>query len=525
MRPAPASHLTSLTAGASATVPSADASSYGQILKSSAIVGGASAFTVAISVIRIKILALLLGPAGVGLVGLYSSILELTQSIAGMGINSSGVRQIARAAGTGDQEQISRTAAVLRWTALLLGVFGAVGLVAFARPIALLTFNNGTLAIPVALLSVAVFFRVVSDGQAALIQGTRRIADLAQIAVVSSLAGTAVGLLFVYVYGENGIVPMLLSIAGATLLCSWWYRRRIILPQAAADLSQVRREASALLKLGFAFMASAVLTTTAAYAIRTLLATGVGLEAAGLYQSAWALGGLYIGFILQAMGSDFYPRLTAVAERNEECNRLVNEQAQVGLLLAGPGVVGTLTLAPLVVAVFYSGKFGGAVEPLRWMCIGMALRVIAWPMGYIVLAKGARGVFLATELAASVVHVGLAVFLVRWFGVVGAAMAFGGLYLWHSVLIYAIVRRMSGFRWSEVNRKLGSVLMFSIVMVFCAFLSLPDTVAYTIGLVATVSTAAYSARALSSLVRFERLPAILQGMVLRLRFTDDRFTR
>ena len=44
-------------------------------------------------------MALLLGPAGFGLMGLYTSILALTQAIAGMGINQSGVRQIAEAVG------------------------------------------------------------------------------------------------------------------------------------------------------------------------------------------------------------------------------------------------------------------------------------------------------------------------------------------------------------------------------------------------------------------------------------------
>ena len=48
------------------------------------------------------------GPAGFGLFGLYGSIAVLTQSIAGMGINSSGVRQIAEAVGSGDKARIAR---------------------------------------------------------------------------------------------------------------------------------------------------------------------------------------------------------------------------------------------------------------------------------------------------------------------------------------------------------------------------------------------------------------------------------
>ena len=122
--------------------------------------------------------------------------------------------------------------------------------------------------------------------------------------------------------------------------------------------SQMKEEAAALLKLGFAFMASGILMMGAAYAVRIMVLRMVGLEAAGYYQAAWTLGGLYVGFILQAMGADFYPRLTAVAKDNAACNRLVNEQAQISLLLAGPGVIATLTFASVVIALFYSAEFG-----------------------------------------------------------------------------------------------------------------------------------------------------------------------
>ena len=173
------------------------------------------------------------------------------------------------------------------------------------------------------------------------------------------------------------------------------------------SLPNQEQEAAALLKLGFAFMASGILMMGAAYAVRIMVLRMVGLEAAGYYQAAWTLGGLYVGFILQAMGADFYPRLTAVAKDNAVCNRLVNEQAQISLLLAGPGVIATLTFASVVIALFYSAKFGAAVEVLRWICLGTTLQVITWPMGFIIVAKGAQKIFFWAELAWTVVNVGL----------------------------------------------------------------------------------------------------------------------
>ena len=134
-----------------------------------------------------------------------------------------------------------------------------------------------------------------------------------------------------------------------------------------------------------------------AYVVRIVILRKVGVEATGLYQSAWTLGGLYVGFILQAMGADFYPRLTAHSKDNRACNRLVNEQARVGLLMAGPGVIATLTFAPLVIALFYTAKFGAAVGILRWICLGPRCRSLpgrwassSWPRASKTSFSGAK---------------------------------------------------------------------------------------------------------------------------------------
>ena len=209
-----------------------------------------------------------------------------------------------------------------------------------------------------------------------------------------------------------------------------------------------------------------MITLGVAYLIRITVLRKVGFEATGLYQSAWTLGGLYVGFILQAMAADFYPRLTAAADDNVVCNRLVNEQARVGLLLAGPGVIASLTFAPLVVALFYSAKFGAAVGILRWICLGTILQVITWPMGFIIVAKAKRALFVGCEVAWGIVSVALAWVCISYFGLVGAGISFFGSYIFHGVLLYAVVSRTSGFRWS---RESAETCMISFSLVGAAF--------------------------------------------------------
>jgi enterobacterial common antigen flippase len=492
--------------------------SYGQILKSSALIGGSQVANIAIGILRTKAMAVLLGPSGFGLFGLYGSIANLTQSVAGMGINSSGVRQIAEAVGSGDKTRISQTTAVLKRTSVVLGALGAVLLLVFARSVSSLTFGSTERTDAVSLLSVAVFFTLVSGGQGALIQGMRRIADLAKMNVLGAFFGLCTSIPLVYFLRDKGVVPSLISVAGMTILTSWWYSRKINIADSAVTLYEVQKEASALLKLGSAFMASGLLTMGVAYVVRIVILRRIGFEATGLYQSAWTLGGLYVGFILQAMGADFYPRLTASAHDHAKCNRLVNEQTQVGLLLAGPGVIATLTFAPLVIALLYSAKFAAAVGLLRWICLGATLQVITWPMGFIIVAKGRQGIFFFSELAWTIVAVTLAWTCIRFFGLNGAGIAFFGSYVFHAFLTYPIARVLSGFRWSAANKHTGLFFLSLIGAVFSGFYILPLAGAIVVGALSLAGSGIYSIRVLSKLVSVGRLPRQVQRLAMGMGF-------
>jgi antigen flippase len=493
---------------------------YGQILKSSAVIGGSSVVNIAIGIVRTKAMAMLLGPSGVGLMGLFGSIIDLTISIGGMGIHSSGVRQIAEAAGSGDTDNVARTAAVLRRISIFLGVLGAVFLIGFSGPVSTLTFGGDQHATAVALLSIAVFFNVVSTGQGALIQGMRRISDLAKMRILGTFLGTLISIPVVYFLHEEGVVISIILAAAMGFIISWWYSRKIQIQTPAISVTQISQEAASLLKLGFAFMVTGLMMAGAAYVVRLIVVRNVGFEAAGLYQAAWGLGGFYIGFILQAMGSDFYPRLTAIINDNAECNRVVNEQAHVSMLLAGPGVIATLAFAPLVISLFYTNKFEGAVETLRWLCLGMTMRVVSWPLGYIIVAKkNLQNLFIFSDLAWTVVYLGLAWAGVNSFGLKGAGIAYFGAYAFHVLMNYVIVRMLTGFRWSSANIQTSALFLALIAVIFCSFYILPPLLAMGAGALAVVLSGIYSLQAILNLISPGQLPRQVLKALHLLRLT------
>ncbi len=338
------------------------------------------------------------------------------------------------------------------------------------------------------------------------------------------MLGTLGGVTLVWMLGEAGIIPAIGAMAAGTFAASWWYSRRIRVANVDLDAAVARAEIVSLLKLGSAFMVSGFLMMGAAFVVRAMVLQWDGAEAAGYYQAAWTIGGMYVGIILQAMGTDFYPRLTGAAHDHALMNRLVNEQTLVGLLLAAPGVIATLAFASLAIFLLYSAQFSQATDVLRWVCLGMAIRVISWPMGYTILAKGANGLFFGTELAWTVVNVGLAAILIPRYGVNGAGMAFFGAYVFHLAMIYGVSRWLTGFRWTRENRRLVAFFITLVVLIFIGFRSTPAWLIYPAGTLTLIGVSIYCLKHLVDLVEEDQIPTRLRGLLRHLRRTSPPLT-
>jgi PST family polysaccharide transporter len=341
----------------------------------------------------------------------------------------------------------------------------------------------------------------------------RRIGDLARVNILGTLASVVVTVPIIMMWGVTGIPYYMVLAAGATALVSWMYARRVPVERLSLSIGEVWREAQSLLRLGSAFMASGVMFAGVLFLLRALVVRAAGAAGAGQFQAATALSMVYVGFILQAMGTDFYPRLTAVASDKVRSNQLVNEQSEVALVLALPGVLGTIAFAPWIVRLLYSNQFDQAAEILCWQMSGNFLRVASWPLGNILIAQGRGTLFVLTDAAAFTVYLVLAWLGLQRFGLPGMGMAFLGLYAFHVAMMAKVVATYSGFRWSATNLRLLTVGGVMVTATLVSRMSLSEPFATIAGAVLATVASALSLRGLIAILgagRINRLMAKLR---------------
>jgi PST family polysaccharide transporter len=349
-------------------------------------------------------------------------------------------------------------------------------------------------------MSLTLLFGGVSAGQSALLQGLRRLRDLAASQIAGVLFGTVVSIAMVWWLREQGIVPYLVVISAFGILMSWRYARRVPVQRVAVTWRQTLAESRSLLGLGLAFTVSAMVASGTAYFTRVMVQRQLGMEAVGIFTATWTLSSYYVGFVLGAMGTDFMPRLTAAAHDHFTLNRLVNEQTEMGVLIAVPGVLATLALAPWVMKVFYSAAFLQGALVARWQILGVFLQVVSWPLGYVIIAKGKSLLFTVAEVASGVVSVGLILMCMKFWKLEGVGMAFALLYLFHTGFMALVVWRLTGFHWSATALKILAPAMLILGFIFVCSRLLPESWSIVIGLIATAGSAAVSLLTLQKLL-------------------------
>jgi antigen flippase len=475
---------------------SIDGDSYRQILRSSSIMGGAAGLTYIIGLLRIKIVAALLGPSGVGLLGLYTSATTFIGTVSGLGIGSSAVREVARAFSQEDANEAARTARILQRACWATGIFGWLLAALLAKPVSVWLFGSTDQVTAIAVLGVTLLLSTLASGQVALLQGLRRIEDIARVNVLGTLVSTVVAVALYAWLGKDGILPVLVATALINAALSYWFSSRVLVNPAYVSWADTLQGTKRLIGLGVAFMWSGVLAAGLDILTRSIVTSGFGVHGAGIYQAAWALSGMFAGFILGAMGADYYPRLTAVIHDRALAARLVNEQTEIGILMALPGLLGTLAFAPLIMVFFYTTQFLGAAELLPWMVLGVFGRVLSWPMGFILLAKGASRWVLVVETVFAAFQTALLFWMVDRHGLVGAAQAFAGAYALHILIMLWVARAVIGFTWSSGVKRLVVISSACICAGLIGRLVMTDGAAIVAGGLVTLTGSVISLRGL-----------------------------
>ena len=421
--------------------------SYRHILKYTGIFGGVQGLNILLSLVRTKCVALLLGPSGMGLASLFNTTVGFVSQATNLGLPISAVRRISELYDQEDRAALEHFVKVIRGWSLLTALVGMLVCVAIGPFLSNTTFAWGDHSLHFMLLSPAVGMMAVTGGETAILKGMRCLGSLAVIQVLAVVAALVISVPVYYVFGESGIVPVIVMMAFATMVLTIRRSLRLI-PLQLRGVKGILGEGMETVRLGVAFTLAAVIGTASEMLIRSYLNVTGDLDVLGLYNAGYMLTITYAGMVFSAMEADYYPRLSAVQQDIPATNNTVNRQMEVSVLLISPMLAALIIGLPLIVPILFSPQFLPIVGMAQVAALAMYFKVLTLPVAYITLARGFSLSYLFLETSYFVVFIALIIFGYQHWGLLGTGIAITLAHVFEYLLVNGYAYKKYGYRIS-----------------------------------------------------------------------------
>ena len=445
--------------------------SYRKVLNATSLFGGVQFINIILRLIRSKAIALLIGPIGMGISNLLLTTMELINGLTNLGLERSAVKDISLANTNSNSKSVAITISILKklvWLTISIGVLLMILLAPWLSEIA---FGNKDYTISFIWISIALLFKQLSSSQLAILQGLRKLKSLAKANLLGNFIGLLITLQLYYYYKIDAIVPAIIIATFMSFVFTYYYSHKLDIESVTISRKEAVSEGKGMINLGVMLSLSSLITLLVAYIIRIYIGSAneteeLGLIDVGLYSAGFVILNSYVGIIFNAMGTDYFPRLSEIANDIKKLRKTVLEQATVAILLITPIIVVFLACAPFIIVILYSHEFSPIVTMVTWGILGMIFKAVSWSMGYMIIAKGDSKVFIKTAIGFNTILLSINIIGYHFGGLEGVGISFFIYYIIHFIAIRIITYYRYDFYFEKGFYK---IFTFTVIMCFLAF--------------------------------------------------------
>jgi O-antigen/teichoic acid export membrane protein len=419
--------------------------SYGHVLKYTSLFGGVQVLSIMIGLVRNKAMAMILGAGGMGFNALFTSMQNFASQCTNLGISFGAVPRLSELHERQEDELLRYYIQVIRLWSIIAALLGVVFCVVVSPLVNLLSFTWGAHTLHYAMLALAVAMGAITGGETAIMKATSQLGKVAKAQILTVIAALFVSVPLYYCYGHSGVVPAIVLIAFVTMIITLSYSYYSF-PFRFYFCRSMLRDGVGMIRLGMAFIVAAAIGSASEMAIRSYLNVVAGMDDVGLYNAAFMITITYSGLVFSAMETDYFPRLSGVANDMEVTNDMVNKQIEVSLLLLAPMLVALLAGLPVLIPMLFSSEFLPMVEMAQIAVLAMYFKVLTMPVAYITLARRLSLSYLLLETSYFVVLVVAIVCCYQWWGLWGTGLAIVIAHVAENLLVMGYAMWKYGYR-------------------------------------------------------------------------------
>ncbi len=412
--------------------------SYRQVVKATSLFGGVKVFGIIISVLRSKVIAILIGAEGMGIASLFLSTLNMANGATNLGMDKSAVKDISFAREKENQQDIAKAISILSRITWITGIGGTLLIMITSTWLSELAFGNKEYTLLFVWVAISLLFMQLTNAKLAILQGMRKHRALAKANLLGNFLGLVGTLPLYYFFGIDAIVPAIVLSTFLSMAVTHYYTLKSEVKVERIGSSAAFKEGKGMIRLGIMLSISGLMSLLGAYILQVYISSVGGIDQVGFYNAGFVILNGYVGIIFSAMGTDYFPRLSGIIDDLKKIQQTVFEQAHVALLLISPIIVVFIAFAPQIIRILYSGEFDPAIVFVSWGILGMFFKAVSFSVGYIIIAKGDSNLFLKTTTSFNILLLTLNILGYTYYGLLGLGVSFLVYFIIHFIAIQII---------------------------------------------------------------------------------------
>jgi PST family polysaccharide transporter len=372
--------------------------------------------------VSVKIVASVIGPAGVALIGQLNNFASIVMTVSCGGINNGITKYIA------EYKKDKDTVRSYLSTALRINVICSlsIGLLlillhSYLSECIMLSSEYGYVFI---IFGFTILFYALNMMLISIINGFKEFRLYVRISIANSIIGLFFTLSFVLTLGLKGALISTVTYQSVMLLVTIWMIRKL----PWFRWSHFKEKLSSAISKNYLQYTMMAIATASTVPVSQMLLRGYVISEISAVEAGWwegmnRISNMYLMVITTSFSVYYLPRLSELTDRIELRTEIFKAyKVIIPFLLLGFIVIYFIRF--IVIDMLFTPEFYPMESLFIWQLFGDFFKISSWLLAFLMIAKSRVKAFITTEIFFSVLFVVLGYFFIRYNGVVGITQAY-----------------------------------------------------------------------------------------------------
>jgi PST family polysaccharide transporter len=408
------------------------------LIKTSVLTAISTIITVISAFVINKVLAVYVGPSGLALVGQLKDFVTMITTFSNGAISQGIVKYTAEYETIEEKQKVFSTSIIV---SLVCSTIISILLFIFNEYLSIRILKDTQYGSVFIVFGLTVFLFALNAVLMSILNGQKEIKKYVLANIANSLVALFVTSILIFQLNIIGALYALVINQSVVFFITLLF----VIRNSWFKIAYFKRgiDKETLVKLAkFSLMAitSALCVPISHLIIRNYIGENLGWDSAGYWQGIWYISSIYLMLITTSLSVYYLPKLSSIKDKIELKKEILNGY-KVIIPIVVVFAVFIFFIKEYVITIAFDEKFMPMIELFKWQLIGDVIKIAAWLLSYLMVAKAMTKSFIITEIIFSTTFVIFSIVMVDSFGLIGMTYSFVLNYILYFLTIYLIVKK------------------------------------------------------------------------------------